>query len=238
MEESFHIAQLGWLGFFFILLVLGAGIVFYFLVLRRILQNYRHLTTRGIHVLFIDRLVILGFLFTLSLSFFSVNPFVHGIIIGFGMVFLYPLIRQVIRGVIVISSTRISKGNGVELGSIKGVVSYIGWTALIINSDGKSHVLPYSKIHSEGLSISDSSVSSRLYNVTCKPKDERKKMTEVISDVKELLFTFPFISSQVTPQVVQEDERIKIVFALSSDLYLNGLIQKLNSAGLETHIQK
>jgi hypothetical protein len=238
MEESFHIVRLSWIGFLILCLIIAAASVFYFVAMRRILKNYRHLTSRGIHIIFIDRLVILGILFVVSLSFFSVNPIVHGIILGFGLLLFYSTVSQIIKGVFILASSRISVGKVVELETIKGVVRHIGWTALIINSDGKSHILPYGKIQKEGISISDSSVSSRLYNVYCRPNEEGVKMSELIKQAKELLFTFPFISSEVKPQVIQEDDQIKMVFALSNDLYLNGLIQKLKSAGLETHIQK
>jgi len=238
MEEAFHIVRMSWFGFFLLSLIIGGIAAFYFVLIRRVLRNYRHLTSRGIHVLYIDRLVILSVLFVLCLSFFSVNPIVHGIILGFGLLLFYSTITQVIKGVFLLSSTHIDVGKVVELDNVKGVVRYIGWTSLIINSDGKSHMLPFGKIHTEGISISDSSVSSRLYNVYCKSSGGERKMEEVMRVAKELLFGFPFISGQVRPQVVQEDDRIRLVFALSSDLYLNGLIQKLNSAGLDTHIQK
>lgn len=236
--ESINITSLSWWGFILVSLIIIGAVVFYFIVFKQVLKQMAQLSSKGFNFIFMDRLVLVAMVSALILSFFSVNPVVHGITIIFGFFIFYPSVNQIIKGLLFLNESKVRKGKVVEVQGNRGVIRRIGWTSIDISSDGKSHLVPYTKIFNEGISLSDSSASSRLHHVLCIPMDEAVKLGDAAHLIKELFFTFPFINLHVLPQIAEESHQIKLIFALSNDLYLPGLINKLKKLGLETNIQK
>jgi hypothetical protein len=234
MMETLNLINISWLGFFVILLILVGLEAFYYIVLKRILRNVSRIGPFKIHALFLDRLVLLGSVFIATLCFIAVNPLVHGIIVGFLVLLFFPSIRQLVKGLFFLLESRAVRGKVVELQGKRGVIQHLGWTTMSINSDGKSHLVPYGKIHDEGISFSDSSSSSRLHTILCDPKSPDQKLSEIQEEIKRILFTFPFINYHVRPRIDQENERIKLVFALSDDIYLPGLINMIRETNVQT----
>ena len=186
-----NMINISWWGFILMLLVCSGLLVLYFIVIKQVLQRIPQAQKR-MNILLYDRFVLFGYTFLFLILLFLVNPILHGLVLGVLLLLSFPSIRQVIRGLAILSEAKLRRGQLVEVEGTRGVIHKIGWTSLSISSGGKAHIIPYMKISKTGLSISDKTSFSRLHTVICSYDLSQRKYADIRQDIEALFFAFPF----------------------------------------------
>ncbi len=173
-----------------------------------------------------------------TVVFVSINPIIHGALVGLLIVFTFSLLKNYVHGRLFLIAHKLKVGQRIEVQNVKGVISDMQRMGLTLQTKNGSRFIHYSSLMAEGYLLLKGEEIGGLHNIILSPKVEGEMPGQQI--IRNKLFACPYIDWNFIPKIntVEKEDKLKIQVLLREEQHLSHLTRLINEWGCETRLSK
>lgn len=176
----------------------------------------------------------------LTVEFFLINPFMHGILLVLVSIAAFSRIRDYLSGRIILSTTLVGEGKRMKTPQGSGVISRIGRIGLYLQTGDSLQFVNYSRLITEGYSLSSGQEVGGYYQLNVKLEEDHKP-AESLRWLSDKFLSTPYLDRTFKPELAfAEGRRDKINARVSvrEEQHLRELLELMEEWGYPATLTK
>lgn len=142
---------------------------------------------------------------TLAGVFIWINPFLHGLIIGFIVIGSWAYLRSYISGRWIHFDKAVTEGIELRTAGLQGVVSKMDRVKLHLQTSEGLHHLSYNRLLENGYTLVSGEEIGGFYHLELTPKESLNKVSSHRIHLLDLFATAPYVDWHHKPEIFQDD---------------------------------
>ena len=173
-------------------------------------------------------IVVVGSVFVL------VNPWVHGLILGFLIIGSWSYLKSYISGRWVHFENSIKEGSELKTVGLQGIVSKMGKVNFQLQTSDGVHHLNYNSLLHDGYTLISGEEIGGFYHLALSPKDNLQNIKNHRLHLLDLFATAPYVDWHHKPELFQDETKPDTVDArilIKEESHLHELITLIKEWG-------
>ncbi len=135
----------------------------------------------------------------LMVGFISINPLLHGLLVGFSLLLGYNPIKNYLNGRLFLLAHQLKEGQRIYVHESNGLIRRLGRLGISLQTEEGIRFVNYTTILSDGYMLLQGEQIGRLHRLSIQPKTENEVLN--ISDLQNKLFSCPYIDWSLRPEI-------------------------------------
>jgi len=176
----------------------------------------------------------------LTLTFFLINPILHGAVLVLFLVAGFSRIRDYLSGRIILSTTLVAEGKRMKTPKASGVISRIGRIGLYLQTGNNLHFVNYSGLLTEGYSLATGREIGGYYQLKV-TVDKEEGPKDGVRFLMNKFLTTPYLNRSFRPEVAYGDSgkgTINARVSVREDQHLRELLELMAEWGYPATVAK